>query len=392
MTEENSMAKAATKIRGTALALLLLLAGGRGYAREDSLQELPLVNTVTLSLAGVENLSISYADDEVILRESGTGELVVREYMKKDRSQYHAQVSRSGETLSVRQGRRPWLSRSWKARIEIELPRSFRENIRISHAGGTLRAEMGLLDYKTIDVSSGSGSVFLRDLSAETVSVRVSSGSMDVADIGGSSFISVSSGRLQIGALTGGEHRIKGSSGRTRIGAIRGSSTIELSSGGIAVETIEGNTAIEIQSGNIQITRLAGTSHQLRSSSGRTAIEELQGGADIRVSSGSVTIDRFSGEGSFTISSGNIVLDAREITGDLRFTITSGTINLTVPREFPFNLDAVTNSGRVLVNEAGNETARVSGNSTILRPFGASPIRTVYARTGSGTLTINRGP
>ncbi|MDR2109722.1 MAG: DUF4097 domain-containing protein [Spirochaetaceae bacterium] len=387
------MARTTANIRGTALALFLLLAGGGagGHAGENSPGELPLVNTVTLSLTGVENLSLDYADDEVIIRESGTGELVIREYMERDRPRYHANVSRSGGNLSVRRGRRPWLSWSWKARIEIYIPPSFRENIRISHAGGALRAETGLLDYRTIDVSSGSGTVFFRGLSAETVSIRVSSGSLDVEDIGGSTFISISSGRLRIGALAGGEHRIKASSGRTRIGAIRGNSTIEVSSGSVAVETIEGNAAIEIQSGNIQIAGLTGTSHRLRSSSGRTTIERARGRMDAHVSSGSINIGNFSGEGGFEISSGAITLDARELTGDLRFTVSAGDITVTVPREFPFNLDAVTNSGKVLVNETGRETARVSGNSTVLRPFGSSPVRTIYARTSSGSVIINRG-
>jgi DUF4097 and DUF4098 domain-containing protein YvlB len=211
-----------------------------------------------------------------------------------------------------------------------------------------------------------------------------------VREIGDNSFISISSGRLQIGALTGKEHRIKVSSGRTRIGAIRGSSTIELSSGGVAVETIEGNAVIDVQSGSLQIADLAGTAHRIRSSSGRTAIEKLQGRVELYASSGSLTIGQFSGEGSFNTSSGDIALDTRELTGDLHFTVSSGSINVNLPREFPFNLDAVTNGGKVLVNEAGRETARVPGNSTILRPFGSSPIRTIYARTSSGTLTINR--
>jgi hypothetical protein len=43
----------------------------------------------------------------------------------------------------------------------------------------------------------------------------------------------------------------------------------------------------------------------------------------------------------------------------------------------------------VTVTENG-ETVQVSGNSTILRPFGPSPERTIYARTTSGNVTINR--
>jgi DUF4097 and DUF4098 domain-containing protein YvlB len=83
-------------------------------------------------------------------------------------------------------------------------------------------------------------------------------------------------------------------------------------------------------------------------------------------------------------------MDMRDLTGDLRFNITSGGINLDLPREMSFNLDAVTSSGSVRVTEDGDELLRVPGNSTVLRPIGSSPVRTVYARTRSGSVSIDR--
>jgi DUF4097 and DUF4098 domain-containing protein YvlB len=342
-------------------------------------------------MEGVLTLAINYADGEVLIRESGTGDLIFKEYMETDRSRYYARVSRSGETLTIKSGRRPWFNWSWKSRMEIYLPRSFRENIRLSTGSGSLQAEIDLLDYKTIDVSVSSGSVSYKRLSAGTTSVHVSSGSLDIAGIGGDSLISISSGRLQIGELSGQKHRIKTSSGRMRIDSIRGDSTIEISSGGIAIERIEGNAAIEVQSGTIQIAELAGTSHRIKTSSGHTNIEKVRGKIDFHASSGSVDIGDFSGEGSFDLSSGDLSLDMRELTGDLRFTASSGDIDLKLPGEISFNLDAVTGSGKVLVYEGGSETIRASGKSTVLRPIGASPERTIYARTNSGNVRIYRG-
>jgi lia operon protein LiaG len=99
----------------------------------------------------------------------------------------------------------------------------------------------------------------------------------------------------------------------------------------------------------------------------------------------------FSGEGSFDQSSGNIRLDLRELSGDMRFNVSSGDINVSVPRELSFNLDAVTSSGSVLVTEGGDEAIRVSGSSSVFRPIGPSPEFTIYARTRSGSVNIRRG-
>jgi DUF4097 and DUF4098 domain-containing protein YvlB len=372
--------------RCKAAALLLFMGGVLGaYAQED----LPLVNTVSLNLAEVKNLSINYADDEVILRESGTAELIIREYMKKDRSRYYANVSRSGESLSIKRGQRPWFSWNWKTRVEISLPRSFRENLRLSIASGTFRSEMDLAEYKTIDVSASSGSMSYRRLSAETVSVRLASGSLDIEGIGGNSFVSVSSGRLQIGSLSGGEHRIKTASGRMRIGPVQGDSTIEISSGGLSIEGLKGNAAIKVHSGNLQIGELTGISHRIRTSSGQARIEQVRGSLYIDSSSGSIDIGDFFGEGNVETSSGDITLNVRELTGDLRFTVSSGDVQVNLPRASSFTLDAVTNGGRVVVYDGGSELIRVSGSSTVFRPVGASPERTLYARTTSGNVRID---
>jgi lia operon protein LiaG len=324
------------KICGAALGLLMVWVGVPGYAWD----ELSLVNTETVSLAGTESLSIEYGSGGVILRESDSEDLVIREYMKEDRPRYYVRITRSGGTVRVREGRRPWLNWFWKVRTEIDLPRSFRGNLSIANGSGSLSGETDLLNYKTVDVNVSSGSVSFLRLSGETVSVRVSSGDLDITGIGGNSFISVSSGNLRIGQLAGPEHRVK-------------------------------------------------------ISSGRTAIEKAQGRIELNIASGSAAVGDFSGEGSFEMSSGRITLDMKELAGDLRFTLSSGSAELNLPGGLPFTLDAVTRSGKVLINEGGAEVLRVSGDSTVLRPFAGAadpgaPERTIRARLNSGTVVINR--
>jgi DUF4097 and DUF4098 domain-containing protein YvlB len=337
-------------------AAIFLLAGWAGLS---ALEDLPLVNTETVSLEGISVLSISYGHGDLMIREGDSERLVIREYMSRDNPRYYAEISRNADAVRIGQGRRPWFfGFSFRSRAEIFLPPSFRENLRILNSSGNLSGDANLLGYKTIDVSVGSGSVLLNRLSGETVSIRVSSGGLNVAAIGGNSFVSVSSGRLEIGELAGTEHRVKVSSGRTRIG------------------DLEGNAAIEIRSGSI-------------------AVEKTRGRIDLTISSGSVTVGDFSGEGNFELSAGDLNLDVRELTGDLRFRLTSGSADMNIPVGLGFNLDAITNSGSVRVNEGGVEALRVSGNSTVLRPIGPVPdpaaeIRTIYARTNSGNITINR--
>jgi hypothetical protein len=339
------------------LPLLLLLSAG--FTGLSALEDLPLVNAQTVSLEGIGGLSISYGQGDVILRESASGELVIREYMNRDNPRYYAEISRAAGELRIVRGGRPWFfGFLFRSRAEIYLPPAFHGNLRITNSSGSFSGEADLRGYETIDISVGSGSVALNRLSAGTVSIRVSSGGLNAAGIGGNSFVSVSSGRLEIGELAGGEHRIKVSSGRTRIGVLEGAADIEISSGNIA-------------------------------------LEKFRGRIDLDISSGSVNMGDFSGEGSFELSSGNLNMDVRELDGDLRFRLSSGDVDMDVPAGLSFNLDALTKSGTVRVNEGGTEALRVSGNGSVLRPIGPAPesgaaVRTIYARTTSGKVIINR--
>jgi hypothetical protein len=348
MKSEEWNMKKGRKFFVAALALMLAAAGS-SYGLED----LPLVYTEAVDLGDIGELSISYGEDTLILRESETDKLVIKEYMSRDSQRYYARISRFAGTLQIRRGRRPWFSWTWRARAEIYLPRSFRGNLRIANSSGTLSADADLLDYKNIDISVSSGRVLLNDLSGDSVSLRVSSGELDTGAVRGNSLVSVSSGRLRVGSLEGEENRVKISSGRLRVGSL------------------EGNGIFEI-------------------SSGTAAVEQVRGRVETDISSGSLDLGDFSGEGAFEVRSGSLHLILRDLEGDLRFNLSSGSIDVAVPAALSFNLDAVTRSGWVQVRENGAELFRVSGNSTVLRPLGPAPERTIFARTNSGNLTINR--
>ncbi|MDR2245829.1 MAG: DUF4097 domain-containing protein [Treponema sp.] len=340
-----------TKIRIAALALVFLAGAAMAVHAQG---DLPLVNTQSINMEGVNNLSINCGSDPVIIRESETNTLTVQEYMSKDRERYYAKISCSSDSVHIGTGKRPLWPWSWKARTEIAIPRSFRGNLRISNSSGSMSAETDFSDYQTVDIHVSSGSVVLSRVSAQTVSLRVSSGDLGVSGIrGDTSFISVSSGRLSAGTIAGGEHGLKLSSGRIRIGALEGAAAVKVSSGIFA-------------------------------------LEQARGRLDAEVSSGSLSVGDFSGEGGVKVHSGNVGLDIRELSGDLRFDVSSGGIDVQMPPGLSFNLDAVTNNGSVRITENGAEVLGAGRKSTVFRPIGPSPERTVYARVSSGNLVINR--
>ena len=166
---------------------------------------------------------------------------------------------------------------------------------------------------------------------------------------------------------------------------------VQVSSGSMSLPRVSAETvSLRVSSGNLDITDIGGKSF-VSVSSGRLHIGGLSGGEhQIKLSSGRIRIGELEGAAAVEVSSGNIDMDIRELSGDLRFDVSSGGIELNMPPGLSFNLDAVTNSSNVRVTENGGEFLKVSGKSTVFRPIGPSPERTIYVRISSGNLVINR--
>jgi DUF4097 and DUF4098 domain-containing protein YvlB len=94
------------------------------------------------------------------------------------------------------------------------------------------------------------------------------------------------------------------------------------------------------------------------------------------------------GNGKSRVISGRLNITLEEISGDLSYTVTSGSINLDLPTGSSFNLDAETSSGSINVSDRDGEI-RIRNRSSVLRPIGSNPSYTLYARTTSGSISIN---
>ena len=142
-------------------------------------------------------------------------------------------------------------------------------------------------------------------------------------------------------------------------------------SGSIRAEGLYGNTDIRIDSGGLNVSAMHGSEHQAR------------------ILSGSVTIEAASGGGRFSVTSGSVTMEMTELNGNLDFDISSGSLNLELPRNAAFNLDAETSSGRIRV-DSGNDAFSVRNRSSVIRPVGDNPEFTIRAEVTSGNITIRR--
>ena len=142
-------------------------------------------------------------------------------------------------------------------------------------------------------------------------------------------------------------------------------------SGSIYAEGLRGNTDVRIESGRLNVSGMHGGDHQMR------------------IVSGSAKIEAASGAGRFSVVSGSVTMEMTELNGNLDFHISSGFLNLELPRNAAFHLDAETTSGGIRV-ESGNDAFSIKNRSSVIRPVGDNPEFTIRAEVNSGNITIRR--
>jgi len=301
---------------------------------------LELVNTQEMELNNIDDIRISYSSEKVILLMGTTDKLIINEYMNENNEKFFAHITKTGNTLIVESGRRPFrpVFNFFNRRLEVYLPRSYGNAININTKSGNIESSADLLCSK-INIESSSGRIRLNSISADTVSVKNSSGNINIDSIRGN--VSV-----------------KSSSGDVDIGNINGEASIESNSSRIVIDKFTGILTAKSSSGRIQCT-----------------VAEARG--DI----------------TLTTSSGNINCSIIETEGDISLSSSSGTVRLNVPQNLSFNFSSRTSSGGLSTPFSDKLFSPVTDRNLTQGVIGANgnseDIPTVKIRTSSGSIKVD---
>jgi DUF4097 and DUF4098 domain-containing protein YvlB len=159
---------------------------------------------------------------------------------------------------------------------------------------------------------------------------------------------------------------------------------LSVSSGNLKTSNISSdNVVVEVSSGNIDILELIGNDLTIRNGSGNIYINSFQGKANAVNRSGAIVVSNFVGEGTFDVKSGNIDLIVNDIFGDIYLSCNSGTIDLIMGRNISFFLNAEVRSGTINAFDIKRQV-----NTKVQHNIGSDPLYKVFAKCGSGNITI----
>ncbi len=224
-----------------------------------------LVNTQTLSLEGVDTLSVDYISESVRFYAGNDDEVVVKEYMNRDEQELFARITREGGTLRIEHGRRSGIL-FLNSRVEIYLPESYRGALSVRSVSGSLRLEEDL-QLERLEVNTVSGSIRLQSVTAPEIQAASTSGSLKAGYLAGRANLHTVSGSIKVeGGRGGGVYASTSGSIRLRVDGEPGDIDASSRSGSVHISIPPGQSfsfQAKTTSGGIH-TSFAGQLSELR--------------------------------------------------------------------------------------------------------------------------------
>lgn len=255
------------------ISMMLLLSACKKEASTE------LVNELNFSLEGISDLTISYDDENVSFFMSEKDELVVKEYMSKDKDSYHAKVSQDKNHIQISEGEKPVSKRGFVRYIEVYLPVSYSSGLEVTTTDGNIDMSDMELDMDSVRVDTTSGTFQLKRAAAKEI------------------YFSSTSGELKLGEVTAS--RIK-------------------------IETTQGNVTCEKADGEVTYISTSGNA-DFRSASG-CGVYKAENSGEL-----SVVYEEVTGDLYFFNKNDDIKV---RVPADLSFTFNAGTKNGNIDTDF----------------------------------------------------------
>lgn len=181
-----------------AVPLLIVLAGcSRSAASQPA-------NELHFSLEGVSDVTISYDEEPVTFFAADSSDLIIKEYMTKNKSSYYADVKQKNGSIHVSEGGKPFFKGGFSRYIEVYLPVSYAEALTVTTTDGDIDLSAAALQLSMLRIDSTSGTVELGNATASNIHLSTASGTLKLGSIEADSIrLDTTSGNVLCDELAG---------------------------------------------------------------------------------------------------------------------------------------------------------------------------------------------
>lgn len=161
-------------------------------------------NIQSFDLEEISDINISYDEEEVTFYESDNGQLVIKEYMTENRSRYYARIKEKRTSISITEGRKPFIQKGFSRFVEVYLPENYAGNLSVTTTSGDIDLSETKLNLEGMHAESTAGTLKISALSASSIYLFTTRGEMILGDIQGTQIqMESTSGKLSCEKISG---------------------------------------------------------------------------------------------------------------------------------------------------------------------------------------------
>jgi hypothetical protein len=280
---------------------------------------------------------------------------------------------RAGENGTVHVSARILAHDSWFGMSAAEKIKELESNPPIEQNGNTIRVgglrgrHSGFWWWFGWDSNNVSIDYDLTVPAATGVASHTGSGNQSLDGLQLSSSAAAGSGNITVQNVVG-DLRVTSGSGDLKIDSVKGALHAETGSGNVRATGVAGEVSASTGSGNVEVQQATPGNVAIKTGSGGVTLSGVRGGLKIQTGNGEIRV-------------------TGEPTDDWHVGTGSGNIDLTLPSQASFNLDAATSSGSVELHRPLTVQGLVSRNHLQGKTGNGGAL--LDAHTASGNIEIN---
>lgn len=142
-----------------------------------------IANEIHFSLEEISDVTISYDEEPITFYPSESNELIIKEYMTKNKSSYYADVKQNDDSIHISEGGKPFFKSGFSRCVEVYIPTSYMEALTVTTTDGDIDLADVKLQSSKLRIDSTGGTVDLETAAASNIHLSTTSGTLNLGSL-----------------------------------------------------------------------------------------------------------------------------------------------------------------------------------------------------------------
>lgn len=137
-----------------------------------------MTNELTFDTTSLKEITIAYDDENITVFNGSDNNIIIKEYMNKNKKSYYAKVKEDSNSIHISEGGKPVFKGDFIKYIEVYLPSDYNEILSIGTTNGEIDCSAADINAGEFNINTTSGTAKLNEVKSKTVSLNTTSGSL----------------------------------------------------------------------------------------------------------------------------------------------------------------------------------------------------------------------